>query len=72
MNKTITTPTKTKKRNYFRKCGSCGNRQEQSLMIRTNSSPNGWLCKKCYKSNDYYENYPIYEDYITAHDNDIW
>ena len=36
-----------KKRKYFRKCGVYGERHEQSEMIRTNQSPNGWLCIKC-------------------------
>jgi predicted RNA-binding protein YlxR (DUF448 family) len=36
-----------KKRKYFRKCGVCGERHEQSEMIRTNKSPNGWLCEDC-------------------------
>lgn len=37
-----------KKRKYYRKCGICGDRYEQSKMIRTNSSPNGWLCWNCH------------------------
>ncbi len=37
-----------KKRKYFRKCGDCGKRFEQSLLIRTNKSPNGWFCCDCY------------------------
>lgn len=37
-----------KKRKYFRKCGCCGYREEQSVMIRTNKSPNGWFCLDCY------------------------
>lgn len=37
-----------KKRLYFRKCGVCGNRYEQSEMIRTNESDNGWMCDICY------------------------
>lgn len=37
-----------KGRKYFRKCGICGERYEQSDMIRTNCSPNGWLCIKCH------------------------
>lgn len=37
-----------KKRKYFRKCGICGDRHEQSEMIRDNSSPNGWICEDCY------------------------
>lgn len=36
-----------KKRNYFRKCGICGERHEQRTMIRTDESPNGWLCYEC-------------------------
>ena len=37
-----------KKRKYFRKCGVCGERLEQSEMIRTDESPNGWVCHDCY------------------------
>lgn len=36
------------KRKYYRKCGYCGKRQEQSNMVRTNIVKNGWLCKECY------------------------
>lgn len=36
-----------KKRKYYRKCGICGDRYEQSEMLRTNNSPNGWLCWDC-------------------------
>lgn len=36
-----------KKRKYFRKCGICGERLEQSKMVRTDDSPNGWLCHPC-------------------------
>ncbi len=39
-----------KKRKYYRKCGICGERHEQSDMIRTNESSNGWLCVDCYNS----------------------
>lgn len=38
-----------KKRKYFRKCGICGERNEQKEMIRSNESPNGWICFDCYK-----------------------
>lgn len=38
-----------KKRKYIRKCGVCGIRFEQSEMIRTEASPNGWLCCDCEK-----------------------
>lgn len=45
-----------KSRKYFRKCGVCGEVNEQSNMIRTNSSPNGWMCKDCkYKEHPEYE-----------------
>lgn len=65
---------KKAKRLYYRKCGHCGTRQEQSDMVRTNESPNGWLCKDCYHSTygSSYVNYHESMDYITAHDNDIW
>ena len=36
-----------KKRKYYRKCGVCGERHEQSEMIRTDESPNGWMCLDC-------------------------
>ena len=39
---------KRKTRKYFRKCGKCGDRHEQSEMIRTKISSNGWLCADCY------------------------
>lgn len=37
-----------KKRKYYRKCGICGFVHEQSDMIRTDLSPNGWMCHNCY------------------------
>ena len=37
-----------KKRKYYRKCGECGKRCEQSDMVRTNESTNGWLCRQCF------------------------
>ena len=40
--------TNKKKRKYFRKCGVCGERHEQSEMIRTDQSPNWWICFDCY------------------------
>lgn len=46
-----------KKRKYYRKCGICGCRHEQSEMVRTNLSPNGWLCHDCYISEN-----PEYEE----------
>ena len=39
---------KRKKRKYVRKCGVCGERHEQSHMIRTDASPNGWVCFECH------------------------
>lgn len=44
-----------KKRKYFRKCGVCGKRYEQSEMIRDNGSPNGWICNDCYDENHEHE-----------------
>lgn len=38
-----------KRQKYFRKCGVCGERHEQSEMIRDNGSPNGWICVECYE-----------------------
>ena len=40
-----------KKRKYYRKCGICGSRHEQSEMVRTDNSPNGWLCHDCWNDN---------------------
>ena len=39
-----------KKRKYYRKCGVCGERNEQSNMVRTNESPNGWMCINCHNA----------------------
>lgn len=42
---------KKPKRKYYRKCGLCGNRQEQSDMIRVKNevSENGWACRLCFQ-----------------------
>ena len=40
-----------RKRKYYRKCGVCGCRHEHSEMIRTDNSPNGWLCVVCWIDN---------------------
>lgn len=37
------------KRKYYRRCGECGKKHEQSEMIRTRFSDNGWLCQDCYE-----------------------
>ena len=48
--------TKKIKRKYYRKCGLCSERHEQSEMIRTECSPNGWICKECkWKEHPEYE-----------------
>ena len=49
---------KKKKRKYYRKCGMCAVRHEQSVMHRDDCSPNGWICDECY--NDLH---PLYEDF---------
>lgn len=36
------------KRKYYRVCGICEEKDEQTQMIRTEASPNGWLCFECY------------------------
>lgn len=41
---------KPQSRKYYRKCGVCGERHEQSEMIRTNRSPNGWVCFDCHNA----------------------
>lgn len=45
-----------KARKYYRKCGVCGKRFEQSVMVRDDGSPNGWLCMDCHidKHLEYY------------------
>ena len=42
-------PDKKKKRKYYRKCGVCGERHEQSEMHRDEGSQNGWLCQDCHQ-----------------------
>lgn len=37
-----------KVRKYYRKCGKCGERFEQSEMVRDYGSPSGWLCMDCH------------------------
>lgn len=37
-----------KKRNYYRKCGICGERHEQSEMVRDYGSSSGWICLACH------------------------
>ena len=41
-----------KKRKYFRKCGCCGARYEQSEMIRTLCTDSGWICQECFNEID--------------------
>lgn len=41
-------PKGRKARKYIRKCGICGERHDQSDMIRSNDSPNGWMCVACH------------------------
>ncbi len=36
-----------KPRKYYRKCGVCKERHEQSEMQRDEDSPNGWICQDC-------------------------
>lgn len=39
---------KKPKRKYYRKCGICGERFEQSEMVRDEGSETGWLCVDCH------------------------
>lgn len=39
---------KQKKRKYYRKCGICGERFEQSDMVRDYGSETGWLYVDCH------------------------
>lgn len=41
---------KRKPRKYIRKCGFCGVCHEQSNMIRTHRSANGWVYLECYSN----------------------
>lgn len=36
-----------KKRKYYRRCGICGERFEQSEMVNDEGSPTGWICGDC-------------------------
>lgn len=36
-----------KMRKYYRRCGICGERHEQSEMERNEASPTGWICGDC-------------------------
>lgn len=36
-----------KKRKYYRICGICGRRFEQSYGVRDEASPTGWICGDC-------------------------
>lgn len=36
-----------KKRKYYRRCGICGERHEQSEMVRDEGSSTGWICGDC-------------------------
>lgn len=60
------TEQKQKRRKYYRKCGNCGKRNEQSFMKRVSNeySNNGWLCEECYV-----ECCLTQEDYLSEFDN---
>ena len=47
---TLLTPPTHKKRIYNRKCGVCGEKYNQEEMIRTDKSPNGWICFDCHNA----------------------
>lgn len=34
-------------RKYYRTCGICGEKHEQSEMIRDDGSMTGWICEDC-------------------------
>lgn len=50
----ILTPPNNK-RQYRRKCGVCNAPHEQKEMIRTDKSPNGWMCYECYNMEEDYD-----------------
>ena len=56
-------PQKKPKRKYYRKCGLCDERHEQSEMLRVKEalSPNGWICRNCFE--DIARRYIFDEDY---------
>lgn len=39
-----------KRRKYYRRCGICGERYEQSEMMRDSRASSGWLCVDCHMS----------------------
>lgn len=59
----IETPNnQKKKRKYYRKCGCCGARYEQSEMIRTLHTDSGWICRDCFDEiNEDYDDSIKYE-----------
>lgn len=47
-----------KKRKYFRVCGICGEKYQQSAMIRDNRSDTGWVCRDCFNDGaDYFDGF---------------
>lgn len=44
----VTPALHSKKRKYYRKCGCCGRRLEQSEMVRSDEFPGGWVCHECF------------------------
>ena len=49
-------PDSSKKRKYNRKCGKCGDIHEQSEMLRTTKTQNGWICYRCIESEEEFDN----------------
>lgn len=49
------------KRKYFRKCGVCDVKAQQSKLIRVSPqiSPNGWICADCLEE---IESEPLFDD----------
>lgn len=37
------------KRKYYRICPVCGEKHEQSEMVRTDASYTGWMCADCFE-----------------------
>ena len=50
--------SRNKERKYYRICGICGKRFEQSDGVRDDGSDTGWICDECHD-----ELHPEYEDW---------
>lgn len=44
---------------FFRVCGLCGEKYQQSAMIRNKKSSTGWVCRDCFEdeNSDYFNGF---------------